>query len=92
MSIEKTLLDAAALGIFRRLFRLERQRQHEFDFTATADGPQAIPIDVAAHSISVFVNGVRQSGSSLLAGSGSVKIPVQMGIVSGDVLTITYWK
>lgn len=92
MSIEKTLIDLGVLGIFRRLIKLERSTQDEFDFVASADGAQTIPLDQAAHSVSVFVNGVRQSKSSFATGSGSVNIPVEMDIVAGDVLTITFWN
>jgi len=91
VNIANTIIDAVALGLLRRLKKLEASTQQEFDYIASAGGAQSIPINQAARGVFVFLNGVKQSASGFQVGVGFVNIPVEMDIVLGDVLTITYW-
>ncbi|WP_345815304.1 hypothetical protein AAGS40_23315 [Paraburkholderia sp. PREW-6R] len=92
MSIVNTLINLAALGILRRLRKLERTSRYDLEYVAPTNGAQVVAVPPDARSIALSVNGLSQSDSAFEAGPGFVSIPADTCIVAGDFLTITYWK
>lgn len=71
-------------------------KEASYEFVSTEDGPFSFPLELSALQIQLgvklYINGLQQAPGSFTVSAGEVDIPVELSVMSGDTLHVSFYE